>query len=262
MAKIERKTAKIFGETAIATGDSPEMGQFGSARAGTYNGTTNIETIQALPAWSQGWTGAVTPDTNFPPLPEMNGVHKVLSYQNAYLLQAGTPEYDSGTTYYTNDMCRVGNIVYYSLTDDNVGNDPATDTTNWAIYYQTSLVEDTRFDGQWVSSYKQLNTATAVGTYTIDLTDYLPDDNYNYEVYFRQYLRGNSSTYCTTALYNNFLPETFRTFEFNQVTNFVQTKYYILPFDTNRIVTLQINSQKAEAQHLDVFAYRRLGTNI
>lgn len=39
-------------------------------------------------------------------------------------------------------------------------------------------------DGQWVSKTATLSTATAAGTYTIDLSSYLPNDNYNYEVLF------------------------------------------------------------------------------
>lgn len=134
MTKLNRVTGKVFGGDATATGDNPEIGQFGSALAGTYNGTTDVATIQSLSAWGQGWAGAVTPDTNFPALPEMTGFGKVLSYQNNYVLQSGVPEYDSGTIYYTNDFCRVGNVLYYSLTDDNQANDPTTDTTNWASY--------------------------------------------------------------------------------------------------------------------------------
>lgn len=131
MAKITRVTAKIFGETADATLADPEIGQFGSAKAGTYNGTADVATIQGLAAWSNGWVAAVTPTQQFPPLPEMTGVHKVLSYQNAYLLQQGIPEWDSATTYYTNGFCAKGGKLYVSLTDNNLNNDPASDTVNW-----------------------------------------------------------------------------------------------------------------------------------
>ena len=106
MTNLSRKTAKIFGETATTTGINPEIGQFGSAKAGTYIGTNDIDTIQGLPAWSNGWVDAVTPTQQFPTLPEMTGVHNVLSYQEAYLLQKGVAEWDSGTTYYTGDFCK------------------------------------------------------------------------------------------------------------------------------------------------------------
>ena len=113
MTKLNRVTAKIFGETASASGNDPEIGQFGSAKAGTYNGTTDVATIQGLSAWSNGWIDAVTPTQQFPPLPEMTGVHKVLSYQEAYLLQQGIPEWDAGTTYYENNFCAKDGKIYF-----------------------------------------------------------------------------------------------------------------------------------------------------
>lgn len=135
MAKITRKTAKVFGATATPTGIDPEIGQFGSAKAGTYIGTDDIDLIQSLPAWSKGWINAVTPTQQFPALPEMTGVHKVLSYQEAYLLQEGIAEYDAQTTYYTNSICKGLNSdnlisLYKSLIDNNIGNS-LTDTTKW-----------------------------------------------------------------------------------------------------------------------------------
>ena len=104
MTKYNRITGKVFGGNANATGDNPEIGQFGSAKDGSYIGTSDISTIQALPAWGKGWVGAVTPETNFPPLPEMTGAMKVLSQQQCYLLQQGIPEWDNATIYYKNSF--------------------------------------------------------------------------------------------------------------------------------------------------------------
>lgn len=131
MAKLTRVTGKVFGETASASGNDPEIGQFGSAKAGTYNGTGDVATIQGLSAWSNGWIDAVTPTQQYPALPEMTGVHKVLSYQNAYILQQGIPEWDSATTYYENSFCQVAGVIYKSKTDENLNNDPTSDTVNW-----------------------------------------------------------------------------------------------------------------------------------
>ena len=130
MTNYTRLTGKVFGSSATATGDDPEIGQFGSALAGTYNGTTDVATIQSLPAWQKGFIGCVTPNTQFPPLPEMTGVGKVLSYQICYLLQKGIPAWDSGTTYYTNDWCAYNGKLYISKTDENLNNLP-TNTTYW-----------------------------------------------------------------------------------------------------------------------------------
>ena len=133
MAKLERITGKIFGATASSSGDNPDIGQFGSAKAGTYNGTGNVAEIQALPAWDNGWIDAVTPTQQFPTLPEMTGVHKVLSYQNAYLLKEGMPEYDPGTIYDIGGMCKIDKITYYCTLNNNT-NDPRT-LNGWIIYY-------------------------------------------------------------------------------------------------------------------------------
>ena len=131
MAKYSRVTAKVFGETASTSNTPKEIGQFGSAKAGTYNATGDVATIQNLTAWSNGWVDAVTPTQQFPSLPEMTGVHKVLSYQEAYLLQQGIAEWDSATTYYTNNFCAKNGKIYISQTDENLNNDPESDTVNW-----------------------------------------------------------------------------------------------------------------------------------
>lgn len=132
MTNLQRLTGKIFGETATATGDDPQIGQFGSALVGTYVGTTDVATIQSLSAWSNGFIDSVTPNEQFPPLPEMTGFGKVLSYQSAYLLQKGVAEWDSGTTYYTGDFCKgVGEgKLYVSKVDSNLNND-LSDTDYW-----------------------------------------------------------------------------------------------------------------------------------
>lgn len=131
MSKLTRVTAKVFGATADGTLADPEIGQFGSAKAGTYVGTSDVATIQNLSAWSNGWIDAVTPTQQFPTLPERTGVDKVLSYQNAYVLQQGIPEWDSATDYYTNGFCSKNGKIYFSKTDNNVNHDPETDTVNW-----------------------------------------------------------------------------------------------------------------------------------
>ena len=49
MTKYKRFTGKVFGGTATATGNDPQISQFGSALAGTFTGTTDPEVIQSLP---------------------------------------------------------------------------------------------------------------------------------------------------------------------------------------------------------------------
>ena len=116
MTNLQRITGKTFGETATAIGNDPQIGQFGSAKAGTYIGTTDVATIQSLPAWSNGFVDSVTPTTQFPPLPEVTGALKVLSHQENYILQHGIPEWDSATDYHTNCYCsKNGKVASFVL---------------------------------------------------------------------------------------------------------------------------------------------------
>lgn len=142
MTKYNRITGKVFGGNANATGDNPEIGQFGSAKDGSYFGTSDISSIQALPAWGKGWVGAVTPETNFPPLPEMTGAMKVFSEQQCYLLQQGIPEWDNATIYYKNGFSSKNGKIYISQSDENQGNDPEADIVNWKEFSQDKANKD------------------------------------------------------------------------------------------------------------------------
>lgn len=130
MEKLPRVTAKIFASNA----NSNDIGQYGSALTGNKVLTSDIAEIQALPAYEVGWRDAVLSNRNYPTLQEMNGLQKTFSQQIAYCLQNGMPEWDEGTEYYTSQFCRINNTFYYSLTDNNIGNNPLTDTTNWRAY--------------------------------------------------------------------------------------------------------------------------------
>ncbi len=128
MPKLPRVTGKIFASNA-AEGD---IGQYGSALTGNKVPTSDIAEIQALPAYEEGWRGAVISDRNYPTLQEMNGLQKTFSQQIAYLLESGIPEWDANTTYYRNtSFCQINGVLYQSQSDNNIGNNPETDTVNW-----------------------------------------------------------------------------------------------------------------------------------
>ena len=159
MSKISRLTGKIFGETATATGDDPEIGQFGSALAGTYNGTTDVATIQGLAAWSNGFIDAVTSQNQYPPLPEMTGFGKVLSHQICYTLQQGVPEWDSATEYYSNAFCAYKGAIYKSIADAHTNQQPDISPNYWVNY----LTNYTPFS---INSGSALNGANNTLTYS------------------------------------------------------------------------------------------------
>lgn len=116
-------------------------------------------------------------------------------------------------------------------------------------------------DGQWVASEKTLSTATAAGTYTIDLSDYLPDDNYNYEVQVHVYIYYTFTTGSTgngvLKLYSDICPYTGL---YAQVSGHstLSTGAFLIP--TNKKIMINISS-KTNATTVKATSYRRIGTN-
>lgn len=131
MAKITRKLLKLFGES----GSSDYFGKFGSAAAGSAVKTKDIDTIQSLSAWLTGLSAAVNASNRAPFMEDFNSLFYVLAYEQAYALQEGIPEYDSGTYYYIGSIVKkTGTLeLYASRVDDNVGNALPSQVTdaNW-----------------------------------------------------------------------------------------------------------------------------------
>lgn len=127
---IPRITQKIFAQNAA----EDDLLQFGSVLSGNATPSTSIAETQTE-AYQTGWRSAVISDRNYPTLGEMNAVQQVPTQQLAYLFQKGVPEWDASTTYFANvSYCQVNGVVYKSLTDNNIGNNPTTDSgTNWII---------------------------------------------------------------------------------------------------------------------------------
>lgn len=123
---LTRIHQKIFSENAT------NNGQFGSLEAGTRVENPNIATLQALPAYQEGWSDAVISGEELPSLEEFNGLHKIETEQLQYLLNKGIPEYSADAEYYIGDIQREvgGTKLYKSITNNNIGN-ALTDIANW-----------------------------------------------------------------------------------------------------------------------------------
>lgn len=278
MTNLTRVTGKIFGETASTSNTPKEIGQFGSAKAGTYNATGDVATIQNLAAWSNGWIDAVTPTQQFPSLPEMTGVHKVLSYQNAYLLQKGVAEWDAGTTYYTGDLCKgVGEgKLYVSKIDSNINND-LTDTNSWEELEtgaNTDLSNLTStgksvIDGQWVYEYLRVATNITInvssGIKEYSLSSYLPNDVYNYEVLFSCYGSGSVGSGTYVFILSDIIGVSSNPSATMQIFRATGTNLggasSIIPIGTGRKIKMYCSNDYNATLNLNLIAYRRIGTN-
>lgn len=136
MAKITRKSQKIFGGDLTASGN---IGVFGSLKAGSPAYSTDPETIQSS-HYPLGWADAVVAN-NAPALQDMNGLFYNDSYQLAYLSQTGVPEWDDATTYYIGSVVNDGTgRLYTSLTDNNLNN-ALSSSANWKSIENSSPVD-------------------------------------------------------------------------------------------------------------------------
>lgn len=133
MAKITRATQKIFGDDVVA---QDQHCVFGSLKAGSVAYSKDPATIQSLAAWGIGWKGA-TVNNQAPVLQDENALHYLITRQIAYLMQAGIPEYDAGTTYYTGSFCQVAGTIYKSLQDNNLNN--AVSNGSWWSEFKIAL---------------------------------------------------------------------------------------------------------------------------
>lgn len=128
MEKLQRQTQKIFGGNA----PTDDIAVLGSFKSGTPVYTDDVAALQNT-AFEEGYGAALIAD-EAPMLEEQNSVPYVLSKQLAYLFQTGIPEWDENTTYFANTgLCQINGILYKSLTNNNIGNNPTTDNENWEL---------------------------------------------------------------------------------------------------------------------------------
>lgn len=126
-AKLTRKLMKVF---ASAPGLN-QIGRFGSLAAGAPTYTTDIEDIQSLSNYLGGWYSAIL-GNNSPAIQDRNALDLLFSYQLAYLMEMGIPEWNAATEYFIGSKVNVAGIVYTSLVDNNI-NQVTTDITKWKI---------------------------------------------------------------------------------------------------------------------------------
>ena len=123
-------------------------------------------------------------------------------------------------------------------------------------------IASTRFDGQWVNSRSQLTTVTAIGTYTLSLSSYLPNDNYDYLVHVAVsgYLTTsgkNSDQYISSDIYTIAEPVTEPSAAYTRDWH----SHLYIPVGTGRKFTYQIATYALTSGDVTVYGYRRLGTN-
>lgn len=137
MAKLPVALQKIFAGGLPPSGN---IAQPGSTASGTPVYSSDPAILQQLAAWANGYAAQLINapgGLSSPVMEELNAILFVLTYQIAYLKQAGIPEWDPTVTYYANSWALVAGVPYISNTDANINNNPVTDPVNWKTYTST-----------------------------------------------------------------------------------------------------------------------------
>ena len=184
---ITRKTQLIFGGDLVPTGN---IAKWGSLKDGTPGYSNDPALIQSS-EWANGLNGAVIGNRS-PAQEDLNGLFYLLTYQLAYILERGMPEWDTNTAYFQNDFCRKGRTLYISQTDNNQGHDPASDSNNWHNFFADAqgprvCAAWAEFDGINSTGGNAILRASSNvdhvvrnedGSYTVVFEEALADDNY------------------------------------------------------------------------------------
>ena len=125
MANLTRYLQKIFAK------NSNQIGVFGTGV--NKETSTNVETLQSA-KYEGGWSQAIVTNKNYPVYQEMDGVMYGMTYQLAYLLQKGIPEWLATETYYQNDYCKVNGIIFKSNIDNNTNHNPSSYDGTWSVF--------------------------------------------------------------------------------------------------------------------------------
>lgn len=205
---------------------------------------------------------------------------KGLNKENSklYLVGSNTQNYFADSNTNVNNYIDADNILN-TLTASNDDNSTKVATTefvqniinsNIGVNTDLSNLSSTGkkvLDGQWVSHFKLLSGATAINTYTIDLSEELPNDNYQYEILFGMFFASSSSTTTIvtlkTDIIGGFTNDNLDGLSVNN--NSMRAGSYVsMPVGTGRYCTYQISGHtlaQRTNKGLFMFGYRRIGTN-
>lgn len=124
-----------------------------------------------------------------------------------------------------------------------------------------------KFDGEWVNieSRPIVFTSTAKGTYTVDISSYLPNDDYTYEVLVVLKAYCTSDTATRVYLGSDIIPANSTNYAYSPYVIAGVEKYYnaICVKIPTKEKTLQyiIQNGAAADTYSSLIGYRRIGTN-
>ena len=123
-------------------------------------------------------------------------------------------------------------------------------------------IASSRFDGQWVAKEKELSTSTAINSYTLDLSTYLPNTTSTYDVMVAFTISSKATSVCNAKIYSDKIsitPAYMRQKTSSTSHSIFNSMLLIIP--VQRYLYFSITNQAADSTNITAVAYRRIGTN-
>lgn len=130
---LDRKKQKIFAKNAQST----DLGVVGSKNAGNPQYSTDIETLQSLTNWETGLRAQVS-NSDAPYLQDQNSILYVITYQLAYLFQAGIAEWQVDTEYISGRSVVLRSGKIYIAIANSTGVEPEV-TSGWESSWKSLI---------------------------------------------------------------------------------------------------------------------------
>lgn len=148
MSILTKVSHKIFGSLA----SYGQLGKFGSFKNGSPEYATDIATsesqnvkdIQSTLNFEKGIYEAVV-GNGAPLKQDINSALRHSSRQIGYLYQAGIPEWDNETVYYSGSVCTYQGQIYLALLDDFFNKNPASSNGFWKPLLERNVSFDYSF---------------------------------------------------------------------------------------------------------------------
>lgn len=116
-------------------------------------------------------------------------------------------------------------------------------------------------DGQWVAKTQVLSQATTTGVISMDLSSYLPNDNYNYEVLIICSFADNGANHM--RVYSDIIPQSTTVALITTGNGYYNGSYIAIPVGSGRAIYRWANAELSTDTYsgIEALAYRRIGTN-
>lgn len=168
MSILTKVSHKIFGSLA----SYGQLGKFGSFKNGSPEYATdiatsesqNIKDIQSLSNFEAGLYDSIV-GNGAPLKQDINAVLRHTSRQVGYLYQAGIPEWDAETVYYSGSIVRYGAALYIAGSQNSNDAPPGV---NWSFFLRQDKNSITDNSGSWTNSSS--NTPTQVTNLSASFT--------------------------------------------------------------------------------------------